>query len=313
MEAASKVKSFNGIGDVKVFITKVELEASLKGYNDEKKAQYMASKLDGPAFDVYIRQSVDDKKQFTKIKDELLKEFERGQLNRDEAIQKLNDRPRIAEKSILTYAYKLTELVKLSYPSFDDANRETVAKDYFLRGLHPEMQTALKSGANFSSSDLKALTAEATRLEVAGIKSSRNTKIFPVNNCESLIDANQTDAMIDKVTEKLKTTSFNTTVSQVVEKYSSGPSRGDNVGEASFVNYYPRGGSFRQNNNRGFRRGYRGRRGDFRKSFQDVSQRKCRSCKSTEHLIQNCPTRFCQACGQRGHDQSSNTCRNFQQ
>ena len=174
------------------------------------------------------------------------------------------------------------------------------------------MQTALKSGANFSSSDLKALTAEATRLEVAGIKSSRNTKIFPVNNCESLIDANETYAMIDKVTEKFKNTSFNTAVSQIAEKSTSGPSRGDNVGEASFVNYYPRG-SFRQNNNRGFRRGYRGRRGDFRKPFHDVSQRKCRSCKSTEHLIRNCPTIFCHACGQRDHDQSSNTCPNFQQ
>ena len=77
--SAGKVKcdEFNGTGDVKVFLTKVELVASIKGYADETKAQFLASKLLPPAFDVYMRLPNDDRKDFDKIKGELLKEFEK--------------------------------------------------------------------------------------------------------------------------------------------------------------------------------------------------------------------------------------------
>ena len=132
---SSKIKCFDGNGDVKVFLTKVELEASIKGYADEKKAQYVASKLISPAFDVYLRLSVEQKKDFNAIKEELLKEFERGQLNREEAIHILSTRRRQPEESPQTYAYKLMELVKLSYSSFDVASQKTIAKDYFVRGF----------------------------------------------------------------------------------------------------------------------------------------------------------------------------------
>ena len=47
MASAGKVKcdEFDGTTDVKVFLTKVEIVASIKGYADEKKAQFLASKL----------------------------------------------------------------------------------------------------------------------------------------------------------------------------------------------------------------------------------------------------------------------------
>ena len=51
---------------MKVFLTKLELVAAIKGYEDEKKAQYLASKLVPPAFDVYLRLSAEDKKNFDK-------------------------------------------------------------------------------------------------------------------------------------------------------------------------------------------------------------------------------------------------------
>ena len=68
-EMESKVKNFDGSGDVKVFLEKVKLHSLLKGYTDEKAAQNLASKLEGRAFDVYMRLSVDDKKNVTKITD----------------------------------------------------------------------------------------------------------------------------------------------------------------------------------------------------------------------------------------------------
>ena len=115
------------------------------------KAQYAAGKLVPPAFDVYLRLSDDDKKDFGKLKEELSKEFERGQLNRDEAIHLLSSRRRKPEESPQTFAYKLMELVRLSYPTFAVASQKTIAKDYFIRGVHPEMQTALKSSTTFAN------------------------------------------------------------------------------------------------------------------------------------------------------------------
>ena len=125
----NKLKCYDGSGDVKRFITKVELEASLKNYENEKKAQYLGSKLLGPALDVYMRLTDEEKKDFTKIRDELLKEFERGQLNRDDALHQLEQRPRLQGESALTFAYKIIELVKLSYPTFDETVRTSSAKD----------------------------------------------------------------------------------------------------------------------------------------------------------------------------------------
>ena len=53
----AKCTDYEGKGDVNVFLTKVDLVASIKGHTDEKKAQFVASKLSGPAFDVYMRLS----------------------------------------------------------------------------------------------------------------------------------------------------------------------------------------------------------------------------------------------------------------
>ena len=80
---------FSGIGDVKKFITKVNLQADLKGHEEEKKAKFLASKLDGAALDIYLRLSTDDKKDPEKITENLLKEFSREQRNREEAIELL--------------------------------------------------------------------------------------------------------------------------------------------------------------------------------------------------------------------------------
>ena len=64
MEAKSK--SFYGTGDVKAFLEKVSIHSSLKGYEGEKAAQNLASKLEGRAFDVYMRLSAADRKRSIK-------------------------------------------------------------------------------------------------------------------------------------------------------------------------------------------------------------------------------------------------------
>ena len=45
---SNNYKSFNGRGKVREFITKVELQSSLKGYTGLNAAQNIASRLEGP-------------------------------------------------------------------------------------------------------------------------------------------------------------------------------------------------------------------------------------------------------------------------
>ena len=166
-----KIDKFNGTGNVQNFIEKVNLLASIKDYNEGKQAQLLASYLEDAAFDVYMRLSTDDRKKPDKIKEELLKEFNKGQLNRESAIKELNNRKLKPSEPFATYAYKITELMKLAYPDFTEDIRLTIAKDYFINALSSEMQTALKSMADYSSKSLQDIVTETTRLELAGVKS----------------------------------------------------------------------------------------------------------------------------------------------
>ena len=74
----SKIKNYDGSGEVNTFLEKISLHSALKGYDGQKAAQYLASKLEGRALDIYMRLSSEDKKKEEKIREELLKEFERG-------------------------------------------------------------------------------------------------------------------------------------------------------------------------------------------------------------------------------------------
>ena len=88
------------------------------------------------------------------------------------------------DESPQTFAYKLVELVKLSYPTFADGVRLTISKDYYMRGVHPDMQVALKSWGQFETSDIHALATETVRLELAGIKSySKTAKASAASVC----------------------------------------------------------------------------------------------------------------------------------
>ena len=302
-----KIAVFKGEGNVREFLTKVELHSALKGYTGEKIAHNLDSKLEGPAFDVYTRLSTEDRKNFETIKAELLKEFERGQSNRDEAISELSKRRRKEGESAQTFAYKLAELVKLAYPKFDHNNCETIAKDYFVMGLHPDMQIALKSLEKFSRITLNELAAETTRLELAGIKSQ--TKDYTpqsiannVNNvtAETPLSAHTLEVIADKVVEKLNT------ALNIQEPGGAAASSDTNVNFAGNFAFRPQ---------RNFQRGSRSDRRPFRgrsAARGGSQQRKCRACQSPSHLVRDCPTRFCQACGQRGHDSWNPVCSKFQ-
>ena len=202
-----KAYVFNGDGDIAEFITKIELYSALKEYNDEKRAQNLASRLEGPAFDVYLRLDQDDRKNVDKLKEKLLKEFERGRCNREEAVSTLSKRYRRQGESAHTYSYKIRELIKLAYPDFEKAAQSTLAKDQFVRGLHADMQMALKCMENFKDCDITALADHTVRLEIARIKSNyrgcSSDSFDSVNTTGISRQDNIVDSIVVKVVGKL--------------------------------------------------------------------------------------------------------------
>ena len=117
-----------------------------------------------------------------------MREFNRSQLNSESAIHELNNRRLHTTESLATYSYKIQELVKLAYPDFDEASRSTIARDYFIKALSPEMQVALKSISNYSSKSLKNLVTETLRLEIAGISSRPTLVKNEILEVDSLVD-----------------------------------------------------------------------------------------------------------------------------
>ena len=140
--------------------------------------------------------SDDDKKDITKLKKELLTEFE-------EAVQELGERVRKNDESSQTYAYKIIELVKLAYLSLNEETRGTIGNYYFVRELHPAVKIVLKSSEKFATNDMKTLATEVTRLELAGIKSNSTTNGV-TSKVEHVNEHSLVDEIAEKVLEKLR-------------------------------------------------------------------------------------------------------------
>ena len=166
-------KYFDGSTDVEAFITIAELNASLKGYADEKKAQYFASLLvEGPALNVYLRLDAEKRKIAEEIKTALRTEFEAAHRDREIALEKLSKRKMLKNESPYTFAYALQELTKLAYSTLPAPSQNAIGKDYFVKSQSKEIQTALKSLSDFSTKSMMDLAKETVRFQTAGIHAS---------------------------------------------------------------------------------------------------------------------------------------------
>ena len=161
-----------------------------------------------------------------------------------------------------------------------------------MKGLSKDLQIALKSIEKFGEKDINELSDETTRLEIAGVKSGTSINLVSPQSRESSDAPKETDiveSITQNVIERLKSVSTSE--------------------EVNFNNY----GRSRQpngNNNRNRHNGNRNnRRGSFRGNNQE--NKKCRVCESSSHFFRNCPVRFCQACGGKGHDAWNESCPNY--
>ena len=289
-------KYYDGSTDVEAFITIAELNASLKGYADEKKAQYFASLLvEGPALNVYLRLDTEKRKSAEEIIAALRNEFEAAHRDREVALEKLAKRKMSKNESPYTIAYALQELSKLAYSSLPAGSQDAIGKDYFVQGQSKEMQTALKSLSDFSTKSMMDLAKETLRFQTAGVQSSPHVPApsAPVKDEVLAVTPSGTeaDALVDNIVEKV--------VARLGDLNVGGASGSDS--SVDFVHQQYRRGGRNRGRGRGRGRGNNSGRGGF----------KCRNCNSPSHGYAKCPTRFSQACGGRGHDGWSRDCPNF--
>ena len=165
--ATKKVELFTGREDVTKFTTKCDLHCSLKGYDGEKKAAFIAGRLEEPAFDVYMALSDADKKDPEKIKEALINTFDNAKRNREVALEELTHRKRLQNEKAEVFAHKVLELVKYAYPKFTDDAKKSLAKDHFVKGLPSDIQKELRKVTDFETKGLDELVTLTTYYEIA--------------------------------------------------------------------------------------------------------------------------------------------------
>ena len=67
--------AFGGSGDLLAFLDRINIWKELKNFQGQKKALALASRLEGPAFDNYLRLSEDEKNSVDAFVKSLEREF----------------------------------------------------------------------------------------------------------------------------------------------------------------------------------------------------------------------------------------------
>ena len=74
--------------------------------------------------------TTEEKRDYTTLTTELRKEFKKGSANREVALNKLSITV-YRGWSIMTHAYEIMELVKLSYPTLEEVNHQILRRTIY--------------------------------------------------------------------------------------------------------------------------------------------------------------------------------------
>ena len=106
--------------------------------------------------------SAEDQKDPAKIKEALIKSFDHAKRNREVAIEELMHRKRLPDEKVEVFSHKILELVKYAYPKFGDEAKQSLAKDYYVKGLQSDIQRELRKMSNFEDKTLDQLIEQTT-------------------------------------------------------------------------------------------------------------------------------------------------------
>ena len=164
------VPSFDGTGDIVMWMKKIKLVATLKGNKDL--ATVIPLHLDGEAFCIYEEMSDADKTDPEKIEYALRTAFE---IDRFTAYEKLQHRKWIPGEAADVYLSELRRLAKLAC-----IENEEVLRGAFVVGLPSDVSQLLRMSAKTSSMSLNELCGKARYILAKREKRfDRNTAAAP--------------------------------------------------------------------------------------------------------------------------------------
>ena len=130
--SSQSAPSFDGQGDINLWLLKMKFWCSTKGYAEKKEAHALASKLTGAAFLVVARMPEKDQDNPDATRKALKVEFDKSVLDRETAVQKLRSRVCAPGESPSQLACDIARTAALAYPTLAKAKEED-AKASFLQ------------------------------------------------------------------------------------------------------------------------------------------------------------------------------------
>lgn len=189
-------------------------------------------------------------------------------------------------ESIFEAMYALQTLAKKA-----EITSTAVIAQKFLSIIPTETRTAVlkdAEGKAYIEIGLEKLLVIARREDSLRAPTKTNEQRASTS-CVQVVEHQQPTASFEPLAASQPPQWFTTAMDSVVHRLSDLEVKQDN------------GQPFRRNQQRGLKRG----------KHPKTEAVKCRNCRTTGHFVKQCPQRFCQACGQRGHDSWMELCPNY--
>ena len=134
-----RVQAYDGRVPWPAYKAQFEIAASLNGWSDSEKAQFLATSLTGPALSVLWNIPEVERGVYGRLASALDARFNDGRSG-EMAKVKLMGRSRKRGESLAELASDIESLVHQAYPTCDASLWDTLARDYFLNGIEGEVK-----------------------------------------------------------------------------------------------------------------------------------------------------------------------------
>lgn len=158
----AKLPRYSGLTPLEPYLAQVDLAALHDGWTREETATHLALALEGPALQVLIDLSPEERRDLQALTAALNSRF--GQrTSAEQSREELTNRRRREGESVGAFAADIRVHARKGYPTFPATAREELSLHAFLRGLTPER---LRQHVRLSSpQDLSEALREAERAE----------------------------------------------------------------------------------------------------------------------------------------------------
>ncbi len=158
----AKLPRYSGLTPLEPYLAQVDLAALHDGWSREETATHLALALEGPALQVLIDLSPEERRDLQALTAALNRRF--GQrTSAEQSREELTNRRRREGESVGAFTADIRVYARRGYPTFPAAAREELSLHAFLRGLTPER---LRQHVRLlSPRDLSEALREAERAE----------------------------------------------------------------------------------------------------------------------------------------------------